>query len=84
MDAKCIEACEYDALSRDSTTNAILVSEESCVSCGKCVEECPYTHPIMHPTEDYVLICDLCGGDPECVAICPENAIQTKEEGEIK
>ena len=81
VDAKCIEACEFDALSRDSVTNAILVSEEDCVACKKCIEECPYDHPIMHPTEDYVLICDLCGGDPACVAICPENAITTIQEG---
>ncbi|MHA2289307.1 MAG: 4Fe-4S dicluster domain-containing protein [Promethearchaeota archaeon] len=81
VDAKCIEACEFDALSRDATTNAILVSEEACVACGRCIEDCPYDHPVMHPTEDYILICDLCGGDPACVAICPENAIQLIEEG---
>ena len=74
-DAKCIEACEFDALSRDSETDAILVSEEICVACKKCIEECPYDHPVMHPSEDYVLICDLCNGNPACVEICPENAI---------
>ena len=74
-DAKCIEACEFDALSRDSETDAILVSEENCVACKKCIEECPYDHPIMHPSEDYVLICNLCNGSPACVEVCPENAI---------
>lgn len=76
VDAKCIEACEFDALSRDPNTNAIVVNEEECVGCRKCIEECPYSHPVMHPTEEYVLICDLCQGNPECVEICPENAIQ--------
>ena len=79
VDAKCIDACDFDALSRDSTTNAILVSEEDCVVCGRCIEDCPYDHPVMHPTEDYVMICDLCGGAPACVNICPENAIQLVE-----
>ena len=79
VDAKCIEACEFDALSRDSETGAILVNEGNCVACNKCIEECPYDHPIMHPSEDYVLICDLCSGSPACVEICPENAITIGE-----
>ena len=76
IDAKCIEACESEALSRDHETNAIIVSEEDCVACERCIEDCPYNHPIMHPSQDYVLICDLCEGNPACVEICPENAIQ--------
>ena len=79
VDAKCIEACEFAALSRDSETGAILVNEGNCVACRKCIEECPYDHPIMHPSEDYVLICDLCNGSPACVEICPENAITIGE-----
>ena len=79
VDAKCIEACEFDALSRDSETGAILVNEGNCVACSKCIEECPYDHPIMLPSEDYVLICDLCNGSPACVEICPENAITMGE-----
>jgi len=79
VDAKCIEACDVNALSRDSETGAILVSDEDCVGCKKCIEECPFDHPIMHPEEDYVLICDLCNGSPACVEICPENAITLGE-----
>jgi Fe-S-cluster-containing hydrogenase component 2 len=30
----------------------------------------------MYPGEKRVMICDLCGGDPQCVAHCPERAIQ--------
>lgn len=75
-DAKCIEACAFDALSRDPETQAILVSEEDCTGCRRCVEECPFSHSVMHPSEEYVLICDLCEGSPACVELCPENAIQ--------
>jgi Fe-S-cluster-containing hydrogenase component 2 len=35
----------------------------------------------MHPEEKYVLICDLCGGDPKCVRHCPEKAVQYLERG---
>jgi Fe-S-cluster-containing hydrogenase component 2 len=74
--APCIEACDYEALSKESITGAIHVEEDNCVACRKCIEECPYDVPIMHPSEEYILICDLCSGNPECVNICPENAIQ--------
>ena len=74
--APCIEACDYEALSTDTTTGAIHVEEENCIACKRCIEECPYDAPIMHPSEEYILICDLCSGNPECVSVCPENAIQ--------
>jgi len=76
FNAPCIEACNFEALSRDSMTNAIQVLEENCVGCRKCIEDCPFAVPSMHPTGEHVIICDLCGGNPECVKICPEHAIQ--------
>jgi Fe-S-cluster-containing hydrogenase component 2 len=24
----------------------------------------------MHPSENYAVICDLCGGKPQCVKVC--------------
>jgi len=78
-DAPCIKACQFDALSRNSETNAIQIDEEKCVGCGECINKCPFGVPIMHPTDNYILICDLCDGNPECVSICPENAIQFLE-----
>lgn len=79
-DAPCIEACDYEALSKDTDTGAIKVIKENCVGCRRCIEECPYGTPIMHPSGDYILICDLCSGNPECVSICPEMAIQFRGE----
>jgi Fe-S-cluster-containing hydrogenase component 2 len=74
--APCINACQFDALSRDLSTNAILVDEEKCVGCRQCIQECPHAAPSMHPEKKVVLICDLCEGNPKCVEICPEHAIQ--------
>ena len=28
----------------------------------------------MHPREKHVVICDLCGGDPQCVKVCREGS----------
>lgn len=79
IEAPCIQACNFDALSRDPQTNAIRVDEENCVGCRKCIQECPFAAPSMHPEKEIILICDLCGGNPECIKICPENAIQYLE-----
>ena len=71
-DAPCIESCSVEALSIDEDTGAIIVDKEACTGCGNCIEACPGDVPTIHPTENYALICDLCGGDPECVKVCSE------------
>jgi len=76
IDAPCIKACNYEALSRDSTTNAIIINDENCVGCRNCIHDCPYAAPSMLSEKNVVIICNLCGGDPACVEICPEHAIQ--------
>ncbi len=71
-DYPCVEACQVKALSIDSKTGAVLVDEEKCTGCGQCIDACPGRVPHMHPTENNILICDLCGGDPQCVKVCQE------------
>ena len=68
------------ALTISKETGAVLVDKELCTGCGKCIDECPGRIPHMHPSENYVLICDLCGGEPRCVKVCREgewNALKT-------
>jgi Fe-S-cluster-containing hydrogenase component 2 len=76
VDAPCIAACKFDALSRDPLTDAIIVDKVKCIGCRACIRKCPYAAPSMYPGEKYVIICDLCGGDPQCVSHCPEQAVQ--------
>ena len=79
VDAACIKSCKFDALTRDPETLAIIVDNEKCTGCRACIRKCPYASPSMYPGEKYVIICDLCGGDPQCVKHCPEQAIQYPE-----
>jgi Fe-S-cluster-containing hydrogenase component 2 len=69
-DYPCVSSCPADALSVNDGTGAVIVDEEKCTSCGACIKACPGQVPHLHPEKRHALICDLCGGDPECAKIC--------------
>jgi len=71
-DYPCVKSCPENALSVSKETEAVLVDEEKCTGCGLCIVSCPGRVPHLHPTENYALVCDLCGGDPQCVKVCNE------------
>ena len=71
----CVGVCPVQALSVNEETGAVDVDAEKCIACGACIRECPGEVPHMHPEKDHILICDLCGGDPECVKACSYNCI---------
>ncbi len=58
--------------------NAIVAEE--CIACGACEPECPNA-AISEQGGTYVIdpdLCDVCaanGGDSQCVAVCPVDAI---------
>jgi len=72
---RCVEACPIGALYKDEVTGAVLVRSEDCTGCGSCVDACPFGMASLHPETGLAIICDLCGGDPECVKRCATGAI---------
>lgn len=77
--AQCIQCQErYCA---DCPSNAItignlgqiIVSPTVCTLCGICEKKCPIG--AINIFNDFVYVCDLCGGEPKCVENCTENAI---------
>jgi len=85
-EAKCVEACPTQALEVDTSKklNTIKIDTKLCLrtakggDCVLCQEKCPGTAVSFHPKTREPLICDLCGGDPECVKACPSTTISTK------
>ncbi|MFZ5945930.1 MAG: 4Fe-4S dicluster domain-containing protein [Bacillota bacterium] len=82
----CISACpeKIKALSINEETGAIKVNEENCTACKLCIKACPNKAIKVHPTEKYVLICDLCAGAPQCANYCPEGALYYIEQEEAQ
>lgn len=71
----CVEACPADAISL--TGNALHYNFELCTSCNICVETCP--EKVIVACSEGVAICDLCGGEPNCVKWCPHQALVYRE-----
>lgn len=76
-DAKCVKACPEKALSQAENTGIILVSEKKCKGCDWCVQACEHGGILIHDDTGLAVTCDLCGGTPQCVEFCPEEALET-------
>lgn len=77
--APCIPACPIGAISRNERTGVVLIDEGTCSGCGICISACPVSGLALDGGKGIVIKCDLCGGDPECVKWCPNQAIILKE-----
>ena len=49
------------------------------VGCGLCVEACVSGVIQLHPESSIPLLCDLCGGEPDCAKKCPTGALVAVE-----
>ncbi|MFX1280516.1 MAG: 4Fe-4S dicluster domain-containing protein [Promethearchaeota archaeon] len=71
-DHPCVEECPEEALLIDVQTGAIITDTSKCTACGVCINACPGRVPHLHPQDDHIVICDFCGGEPKCTAVCQE------------
>jgi carbon-monoxide dehydrogenase iron sulfur subunit len=74
-DAPCAATCPVEAIAIDERTGAWVVDVGECIGCGECVEACPYEAIFVDEQLGISLKCDLCGGEPECAAMCPTGAV---------
>lgn len=48
----------------------LVVDEAKCTNCGLCYDVCPQGVIHEHPDRHVAFKCDLCDGDPQCIAFC--------------
>lgn len=73
----CAVVCPVEgALSWRADIGAIVLDYSLCISCRKCVAECPYGAIYYNERTEKVIKCDLCNGDPQCVKWCPAGVLQ--------
>ena len=76
----CVKVCEPKALLLNRETGLVHLDPAKCTKCYLCLKACPYGG-LSLPVEDaYPIKCDLCGGEPNCVANCPTGALVFTEE----
>jgi Fe-S-cluster-containing hydrogenase component 2 len=69
-------ACQMGAFTR-SKEGVVEVEAGRCTGCGACVVACRYS--AVKIADSLALTCDLCGGEPTCVARCPTKALDYSE-----
>jgi carbon-monoxide dehydrogenase iron sulfur subunit len=74
-DAPCVRACPEKALVQSEKTGVLMVKEKQCKGCDWCIQACPHGGITLHPDTGVVVACDFCGGEPECIEACPEEAL---------
>lgn len=75
----CMAACPNEAIYRDTQLNIVLIDYQKCVGCGMCAYACPFGAMKLDEQKAKSYKCDLCCGEPECVKVCKQNAIEYKD-----
>ena len=73
--ARCLEACPTDCISRNEAYG-LVVEIDCCLGCRICLDSCLRGCIRWDVDQDLPVMCDLCDGDPQCVKHCPEGAIE--------
>ncbi|MBN2239204.1 MAG: 4Fe-4S dicluster domain-containing protein [Dehalococcoidales bacterium] len=72
----CMLFCPVSAISRNKETGAMEINYNKCIGCRMCMSGCPFGAIRYDVIRNRVIKCDLCGGDPQCVKLCPMEAIK--------
>ncbi|MCL5773350.1 MAG: 4Fe-4S binding protein [Firmicutes bacterium] len=68
---ECLKACPIESISE--LNGFLSVDKKTCTSCEACVNACP--KGIIFMWQDFPQICNMCSGHPECISVCPREAI---------
>ncbi len=72
----CAEVCPEDAIVKDAITGSVKIDSARCIGCEACRKACPFGTEIVSLQNGVAIKCDLCSGEPACVEVCLQKALQ--------
>ena len=79
----CAAACKFEAIHINHGTGVVEIKHENCTGCKACTKACPYGAMGFDADANYPFKCDLCGGEPPCIASCRPRALRLIEYNDI-
>jgi anaerobic carbon-monoxide dehydrogenase iron sulfur subunit len=81
-DPQCLEACAEQAIKKDEKSGLLQIDEAKCKGCDWCVQACEYGGISIQSDTGLATVCDLCGGTPQCIEFCPQEALELVDSDE--
>jgi carbon-monoxide dehydrogenase iron sulfur subunit len=82
VDARCVKACPERAITQSEINSLLIIDDQKCKGCDWCVQACPHGGITIHAETGKAIACNLCEGDPQCIKVCPEEALELVESDE--
>jgi Fe-S-cluster-containing hydrogenase component 2 len=54
----------------------MVINYDRCIGCRTCVAVCPFGAARYDAVRNRPIKCELCDGDPQCVKMCPTEAMK--------
>lgn len=70
----CINVCPVQAIEKGND-GIVRIDRNRCIDCALCAMACPEAAPLIDSIDGQVHKCNLCEGEPLCVAHCQEHAL---------
>jgi Fe-S-cluster-containing dehydrogenase component len=83
-------ACPVNAISKRKSDGIVLIDQDKCIGCRRCIWACPYGAPRFNLTTKKAEKCTFCvhridtGLQPACVTTCVGDALHFGEMKEIQ
>ncbi|MDZ7698320.1 MAG: thiamine pyrophosphate-dependent enzyme [Deltaproteobacteria bacterium] len=82
-DPVCESYCPTGAISKNREDGVVRIDQDRCLGCGLCALSCPYGGIEYDADKRRTHKCDLCDGEPMCVAACPSETITFRKSRDI-